>query len=413
MEDSMTLMETLRARGFVEQVSAEGALAERFEAGSMTAYIGFDPTADSLHCGSLLPLMAFAHLQRAGHRVIAVVGGGTGLIGDPSGKTELRKVLTREHIARNLAGIRSQIARYVDMEGDAGSIVDNADWLGPLNYIGFLRDVGRCFTVNRMLAAKTYKERYESENGLNFIEFNYQLLQAYDFLELFRREGCQLQLGGNDQWGNMCAGIDLIRRLEGGEDAFALTWPLLTTSTGAKMGKTASGAVWLDAERTSADAFYQFWRNTTDADVGRFLKLFTFVELEEIASLTSEGGRALNAAKRLLAFEATKLCHGEAAAERARAAEDGAREALPTVAVTRGDFSGEGVGVLDVFTKVAGLAGSNGEVRRDLKSGGIYVNDVVVRDLGRRVTLTDFDADGSLLLRRGKKKRKRLELQGE
>lgn len=404
-----TVLDTLRARGFVEQVTKEDELQAFLAKGPTTAYVGFDPTAKSLHCGSLMLIMALAHIQEAGHKVLPLIGGGTGLIGDPSGKTELRKMLTAEKIQENMAGQREQIGRYLKLE-DGSQMVNNADWLGSLNVIEFLRDIGRQFSVNRMLAAKTYKDRFDSENGLNFIEFNYQIFQAFDFLHLYQNFDCHLQLGGNDQWGNMCAGVDLIRRVTGKDDAFCITWPLLTTSDGRKMGKTADGAVWLDAEQTSPHDFFQFWRDCSDADVKRFLKYFTFLGLEEIDELTKESGRALNAAKLRLAYETTKLCHGEDEARKARDAATGSVEAMPTIEVERKDFDGEGVGLLNVFSSVAGMATSNGQVRGALKGGGIYLNEEKMSDPRYMVTLSDFNGDGDCFLRWGKKRKMRLKL---
>lgn len=407
----MNALELLRARGLVEQVTAEDELAKALDAGPMTIYAGFDPTADSLHCGHLLPLMGLARLQRLGHRVIALVGGGTGRIGDPSGRTELRKVLSHEQIDANVAAIRGQIERFIIIDGEQGLLVNNADWLLKWSYVDWLREVGRHFTVNRMLAVKTYRDRFEGENGLNFIEFNYQLLQSYDFLHLFREHDCRIQIGGNDQWGNIVAGVDLIRRVTEDQGSFGLTIPLITTASGAKMGKTADGAVWLDASKTSPNDLYQYWRSCQDADVAKFLKVFTFLELDEIDSLTAESGEAMNEAKRRLAFEMTKTLHGEAAAEAARAAEFGSVSAVPAVTLEAADaaqLDGEGLGLLDAFVRVAGLLGSNGEVRRGIKNGGVKVNGEPVKDPHRRLTRDDFDADGNCLLSFGKKKKKRL-----
>jgi tyrosyl-tRNA synthetase len=406
----MDLLETLKARGFVEQMTDEAGLVEHLAKGPTSAYIGFDPTADSLHCGSMVPLMALAHLQAAGHTVLPLVGGATGLIGDPSGKTELRQLLTKEKIAENVKGLREQIGRFIKFDENTAKLVNNAQWFGGWSYIEFLRDVGRHFSVNRMLAAKTYKDRFESENGLNFIEFNYQLLQAFDFMHLYKEEGCRIQMGGNDQWGNICAGVDLIRRVLGKEDAFAVTFPLITTSTGAKMGKTAAGAIWLDRARTSPHDFFQYWRNVPDTDVDRFMKLFTFLPLEEIGEWTKATGQALNQAKERLAFEVTKIVHGEDEASKAQAGARGDVAAMPTVTVEKSHFEGEGLGVLHTFSKVAELAKSNGDVRRAIQGGGLYINDVKVTDPKGALTLADFNDDGDCFLRFGKKKKKRLKL---
>jgi tyrosyl-tRNA synthetase len=309
-------LRVLRERGFIQQVSDEEDLKRQLGEGRVTFYSGFDPTASSLHVGSLVPLMAMAHLGRAGHRPIAVLGGGTTMVGDPSGKTELRQMLTKETIAANRVGIEAQIRRVLAAVPDV-VVVDNGDWLLPLNYIDFLRDIGRHFSVNRMLAAEAYKLRLEK--GLSFIEFNYQLLQAYDFLVLERSHGCTLQIGGDDQWGNIVAGVDLIRRVDQ-KQAFALTFPLITTATGAKMGKTAAGAVWLDAARTSPYDFFQYFVNVDDRDVVRFLKLFTVVPLPEIARFEAVEGAELRDAKRLLAHGVTAIVHGATAADEAQRA---------------------------------------------------------------------------------------------
>ena len=283
------VIEILRERGFIEQTTHDQELKDYIESGQVACYIGFDPTASSLHVGSLVPIMALAHMQRQGHRPIALVGGGTGLVGDPSGKTEMRKMLTIEQVDSNVAAIQRQLARFIDFEEGKALLVNNADWLAPLSYIPFLRDIGRHFSVNRMIKAESCRTRLESEDGLSFIEFNYMVLQAYDFLELTRQHQCRLQMGGSDQWGNIVAGIDLIRRMTG-DQAFGITFPLITTSSGAKMGKTAAGAVWLDPERTSPYEYYQFWVNTDDMDVARFLSLFTFLPLEEIQMVSQAGG---------------------------------------------------------------------------------------------------------------------------
>lgn len=404
---AVDLIDELRARGFIEQVTDEAGLRALLSAGPTAIYCGFDPTAPSLHCGSLVPLLALAHFQRAGHKVFPLMGGATGLIGDPSGKTELRKLLSADDVRANLSGIRSQLGRVLDI--DKAEVVDNIDWFGPWDYLSFLRDIGRHFSVNRMLAATTYKDRYESSNGLNFIEFNYQLLQATDFLHLYEKKGCKVQIGGNDQWGNICAGVDLIRRKAGGEDAFGLTFPLLTTASGRKMGKTEKGAIWLDANQTSPHEFFQYWRDVQDEDVPKFLKLLTFVDLHEIDSLTSGEGKSLNAAKERLAFELTRMIHGQAAADQELAAARGDDEALPTVTIPRAEIEA-GLGYLRAFSEVAAILDSNGEVRRAIQSGGIFVNEIKVSDVKGQLSLGDFDAEGFCLLRFGKKKKKRLQL---
>jgi tyrosyl-tRNA synthetase len=396
------VLETLAERGFLEQTTDEAALRELLR-NPTTCYIGFDPTASSFHVGSLVPIMALAHLQRAGHRPLALVGGGTALIGDPSGKTEMRRMLTRGEIDANAQGLRAQLARYLDFERGA-LLLNNADWLAPLNYIEFLRDVGVHFSVNRMLAAESYRQRLET--GLNFIEFNYMLLQAYDFLVLYQKQGCRVQMGGNDQWGNILAGVDLVRRVEG-QEVFGVTFPLLTTSSGAKMGKTAQGAVWLDAARTSPYDFYQYWINTEDPDVGRFLGLFTFLPMDEVRRLGALTGADLRQAKEVLAYEVTRLLHGDAEAEKARTASRalfagvGDLDSVPTFEVPA-DRLAAGVEVFVLFAE-AGLAKSRGEARRLVEQGGAYINGEPVTAIDHRVTAADLK-DGAVLLRAGKKK---------
>jgi tyrosyl-tRNA synthetase len=396
------VLDTFTERGFLEQMTDEVALREVL-AKPTTCYIGFDPTASSLHVGSLVPIMALTHLQRAGHRPIALLGGGTSLIGDPSGKTEMRRMLTRDDIEENAKGIRSQLALFLDFDHGA-TLRNNAEWLVPLNYIEFLRDVGVHFSVNRMLAAESYRQRLET--GLNFIEFNYMLLQAYDFLVLHQREGCMIQMGGNDQWGNIVAGVDLVRRVEGTE-VFGLTFPLITTSSGAKMGKTAKGAVWLDPSRTSPYDFYQYWINTEDPDVERFLGLFTFLPMEEIRRLGARKGADLRLAKEVLAFEVTQLIHGEAEANRARTASRalfggvGDLESVPTFEIPL-DRLDAGVEAFVVFAD-AGLAKSRGEARRLIEQGGAYVNGEPVTAIDARISSADL-REGAVLLRAGKKK---------
>ncbi|HVO76713.1 MAG TPA: tyrosine--tRNA ligase [Candidatus Bathyarchaeia archaeon] len=397
--------DVLKERGFVEQVSDEGNVRAML-ARAVTCYIGFDPTSSSFHAGSLLPVMALAHMQRHGHRVLAVVGGGTAMIGDPSGKTELRQLIAKEEIDANAEGLRLQLARFIDFSGGRALMIDNADWLRPLNYIEFLRDIGRHFSVNRMLAAESYRMRLET--GLNFIEFNYMLLQAYDYLTLYRRHGCTLQMGGNDQWGNILAGADLIRRVEGAQ-AEALTFPLLTTATGAKMGKTEKGAVWLDPMRTSPYEYYQFWINTDDRNVERFLSLFTYLPMDEVRRLSARTGEDLREAKETLAFEATKLNHGESEATKAREASkalfsgegDVSGAPVPTVGIARSRFE-EGIPAF-VLLAEAGLAKTRGEARRLIAQGGAYVESRRIEATDEMITLADLK-DGAVLLRAGKKK---------
>jgi len=397
--------DTLKERGFIAQTNDEAAIRAALEK-PLSYYIGFDPTASSLHCGSLVPIMAMAHLQRAGHKPVGLVGGGTAMVGDPSGKTEMRKMLSFEDISANGRGILGQIQRYLNLDGTAGMSVNNADWLLKLNYIDFLRDIGRYFRVNEMIRADAYRARLEREEGLSFIEFNYQLLQAYDYLQLFERHGCVLQMGGDDQWSNILAGTDLIRRKHA-KQAFCITFPLLTTARGEKMGKTAAGAIWLDAERTTPYEFYQYWVNTDDRDVSKFLALFTFLPMAEVERLGAAQGAELNASKEVLAYEATKLCHGQQAADDARAAAKAAfggggdLSAMPSTTVEKGRLEA-GIALLDLFVET-GLTPSKGEARRLVQQGGAYVNDVVVSDVQAKVTGADLK-DGTILLRSGKKK---------
>ena len=412
---SGSIYDELKERGFVAQVSDEDAVRKMLDAEKVTFYVGFDSTATSLHAGSLVPIMAMVHLRRAGHRAIAVVGSGTTMVGDPSGKTEMRQMLEEATIRGQGQAILIQLARYLHFDGTNTIAVDNADWLLPLHYVAFLRDIGRHFSVNRMLAAEAYKLRLEK--GLSFIEFNYQLLQAYDFLTLYRKYHCTLQMGGDDQWGNILAGVDLIRRIEG-ETVQALTFPLLTTATGAKMGKTAQGAVWLDAAQFSPYDFYQYWVNCDDRDVGRFLRIFTLVPLDEIRRLETLKDSGINEAKRILAFEATKITHGELEAEKARQAataafggpagpgaeseSGGDVSALPTTAVPRSRLEA-GIAPAGLFTEV-GLTPSRREAKRMIEQGGLYVNDERIDSVERLLTLKDLGHDGGLLLKAGKKK---------
>ena len=415
-------LDTLRERGFIEQTTDEAALEKLFGVGGKTvsAYIGFDPSSSSLHVGSLVPIMALVHLQRAGHRPIALVGGGTGRVGDPSGKTELRKMLGEDSVDENLLGIRNQLSRFLELcepgdeqaGGSAGFAVDNADWLLELNYVDFLRDIGRHFSVNRMLSAESVKLRIDSESGLSFLEFNYSILQAYDFLVLNQRHGCQVQMGGSDQWGNIVAGIDLIRRVDGNQ-AYGITFPLITTASGAKMGKTEAGAVWLDAGRTSSYDYYQFWINTDDRDVGRFLRLFTLLPVEEIAALEALEGADIRQAKQTLALEATALNHGREAAEQAAEAakalfsnEGGGGDSVPTYEVGAADLEA-GIPVVQLFND-CGLCDSKGAARRLARQGGLYVNDEKVEE-DRVLTSSDL-VDGCIMLRAGKKKHRRIEV---
>jgi tyrosyl-tRNA synthetase len=394
-------LRVLRERGFIQQVSEEDELKKALAAGRVTFYSGFDPTASSLHVGSLVPLMAMAHLGRAGHRPIAVLGGGTTMVGDPSGKTELRQMLTRETIAENRVGIEKQV-RNILAGADDAVVVDNGEWLLPLNYIDFLREIGRHFSVNRMLAAEAYKLRLEK--GLSFIEFNYQLLQAYDFLVLRRKYGCALQIGGDDQWGNIIAGVDLIRRVDQGQ-AFALTFPLITTASGAKMGKTAAGAVWLDAARTSPYDFYQYFVNVDDRDVVRFLKLFTVQPLAEIARFETVEGAELRDAKKMLAHGVTTIVHGASAADEAQRAAaaafggGGDESAIPTFAVAGGEK------IVDVLA-ASGLAASKSAARRLVEQGGVRLGERKISSID--ATLDAGEIGAGALLHAGKKSVRRL-----
>ena len=409
-------------RGFIEQITDENAVRKALET-ALTCYIGFDPTATSLHIGSLVPIMALVHLQRHGHKPIALVGGGTALIGDPSGKTEMRQILTREKIDSNAECLRKQLSRYLDFENKKAIMINNADWLTKLNYVTFLRDIGRHFSVNKMLAAESYKIRLEK--GLNFIEFNYMLLQAYDFLYLFQHYNCVMQMGGNDQWGNMLAGVDLIRRIEG-KVAHSMTFPLLTTSTGQKMGKTEKGTVWLDPEMTSPYEYYQYWMNTDDADVVKFLALFTFLPMEEINQVKALSDKELNMAKTILAFEVTRITHGEDAARaawQASAAAFGLKlqdvSLMPSSRIPRGQISkdtsaipfvekpwdelAQGIPAYEIMYD-SGLCSTKSEARRLIAQGGGYVNEESILSFDDLITTDHLDCDGLIRLRKGKKK---------
>jgi tyrosyl-tRNA synthetase len=402
-------LNVLAERGFIHQVSEPEALDARALSGALTAYIGFDCTAASLHVGSLLPIMMLYWMQQTGHRPVALMGGGTTRVGDPSGKDESRRILTEEDIGSNLAGIRAIFSKFLKFgEGPCDAVMaNNADWLNSLNYIDFLRDVGRHFSVNRMLAFDSVKMRLDRQQELSFLEFNYMILQAYDFVELHKRHGCVLQMGGSDQWGNIINGIELGRRMMNAQ-LFALTSPLITTSSGAKMGKTAAGAVWLNADMVSPYDYWQYWRNTEDGDVARFLKLFTVVPLPEITRLAALKGQELNEAKKVLATEATALVHGREAAERAadtarRTFEEGTlAENLPTFEIPRAKLEA-GLGVLAANVEV-GLVSSNGEARRQIKGGGLRVNDVAVVDEKMMLTTADLTPEGVIKLSLGKKR---------
>lgn len=399
------MLDTLYERGFVHQVSDEANLRAALGRGRATLYWGTDPTADSLTAGHLVSLMMLAHCQRAGHRPIVVVGGGTGLIGDPSWRTETRQLLTSEQIEANIAGQRIQIARFLDFDRGDALLLNNAEWLGPIGYIEFLRDIGSRFSVNQLLQHSTYRERLEAE-GLNFIELNYALLQAYDFLHLYREHGCVLQVGGADQWFNILAGVDLVRRVEG-QPVYALVTPLLETSAGEKMGKTAGNAVWLDEERTSPYQYYQYWVNTSDPDVERFLAIFTFLPMDEVRALGRLEGADLRRAKDVLAFEATKLTHGEEAAREAQetsralfgSGADG--EAAPTSVVDSKRIEA-GIELADLLVETR-LAASKRAARDLIRQGGAYVNGRRVNDVTAVIGARDLQGQ-VVLLRAGKKR---------
>jgi len=410
-------------RGFLEQVSDEPALREMLGKDCVTAYIGFDPTATSLHIGSLVPIMSLAHMQRNGHLPIALVGGGTGLIGDPSGKTEMRQTLTYEQIEYNAQCLQKQLSKYIDFGEGKAVLLNNAAWLTKLNYIEFLRDIGRHFSVNKMLAAESYKMRLEK--GLSFIEFNYMLLQSYDFLYLFQRHHCALQMGGNDQWGNMVSGIDLIRRMEG-KQAYCMTFPLMMTSTGSKMGKTEKGTVWLDASLTSPYEYYQYWVNTDDADVERFLAIFTFLPMEEVRQARNLKDQDLNMAKTVLAFEATKITHGEEAAVAAwqasveafhikpvdknlmlsstlpRGEHEEHATTMPSVEKPRSLFE-ETIPAFRLYYET-NLCASLGEAKRLLAQGGGYINDRQIQSYDELIGVDQINDQCEIRLRKGKKK---------
>jgi len=402
-------LHVLASRGFIHQVSEPEALDALAKSSRVTGYIGFDCTAPSLHVGSLLPIMLLYWLQQTGHRAIALMGGGTTRVGDPSGKDESRRLLSDEMIAENLDGIRAIFTRFLKFGVGASDalMANNADWLNNLNYVDFLRDVGRHFSINRMLSFDSVKLRLDRQQELSFLEFNYMILQAYDFVELFRREKCVLQMGGSDQWGNIINGVELGRRMHNAQ-LFALTSPLITTSSGAKMGKTAAGAVWLNPDLLSPYEYWQYWRNADDSDVIRFLKLFTVLPLEEVGRLAALKGAEVNEAKKILATEATALVHGRAAADQAadtarRTFEEGAlAETLPTFEIARGDLA-NGIGVLNAFVQ-AGLVSSTSDARRQIKAGGLKVNDQTISDDRMMLGLRDLTPQGVIKLSLGRKK---------
>ena len=403
-------LDVLKERGFFKQCTDEKGLRAKLAEGPMTLYAGFDPTGPSLHIGHLVPAYAMAHLQKAGHRPIVLMGGGTARIGDPSGKTEMRQMISYEQIDNNIASQKPQIARLIDFDSTDAILVNNADWLAPLNYIDFLRDIGRHFSVNRMLTFEAYKQRMEK--GLSFVEFNYQLLQSYDFLELYRRENCILQIGGDDQWGNIVAGMELIRRVEGAE-TYGLTFPLIARSDGKKMGKTENGALFLDPSLTSVYDFYQYWRNVPDTDVERFFLTFTFLPVEECRELGKAEGSGINVSKERLAYEVTCLLHGEGEARKAREAAKAAfagggdKSGIPFTSIPKADFKA-GINILDLFSRT-NLCSSKSEARRLVQQGGARVNDVKIDDVDA-VIGTAETVDGEVMLKAGKKRIFRIEV---
>ena len=405
----MHILDILKERGFIAQITFEEELYKQLEEPT-TFYVGFDPTADSLHIGHYIPIMAMAHMQKAGHKPIALMGGGTAMIGDPSGKTDMRKMMTTETIDHNVECIKKQMSRFLDFSDDKAIIVNNGDWLRHLNFIEFMRDIGSMFSVNNMLRADCYRARMESENGLSFLEFTYMLMQSYDFLELFHRYGCRLEMGGNDQWSNMLGGADLVRRKDN-EKAFACTFQLLLTHDGKKMGKTEKGALWLDPNKTSPFDFYQYWRNIDDKDVEKCLGLLTFLPMDEVRRLGALEGSAINEAKKVLAFEVTKLVHGE---EEAQKAADAA------LALFAGGMNGADVPSFEVTADMlaqdarvttmlvlSGLCKSQSDARNQIKAGAVSLADEKVTDFGVTVTADMFGEDG-LMLKKGKKGFRRL-----
>jgi len=417
------VFQELKLRGFIEQTTHDQELAALLTDKKISCYIGFDPTADSLHVGSLVPIMAMAHLQRYGHKTVVLVGGGTSMIGDPSGKTELRKMLSENEIEYNVKAVGQQLSRFITFENDKAILVNNADWLKSLHYIFFLRDIGRCFSVNRMLKAESYRMRLDSDEGLNFIEFNYMLLQAYDFYHLYNKHQCILQLGGSDQWGNIVAGIDLIRRKNNAQ-GYGITFPLITTSSGSKMGKTAKGAIWLDKDKTSPYEYFQFWVNTDDKDVIRFLRLFTFLSIDEINTIKDFEAEALNPVKMILAFETTRIAHGEKEANKAYIASQemfGKRSIssslLPSSVIHKQDVIiqsnipkteitlekiQKGVQIFELFVEI-GLCDSKSSAKRLIKQGGAYINDERIIDFHLNIQPNHF-INNEMRLRAGKKK---------
>lgn len=404
----MSVFDTLAERGYIEQCTHEDEIKELLAKEKVSFYIGFDPTADSLHVGHFIQIMVMMHMQQAGHRPIALLGGGTAMVGDPSGRTDMRQMMTVETIDHNVERFKMQMSRFLDFSNDNAVVVNNADWLRDLKYVDFLREIGSQFSVNRMLTADCYKNRLEK--GLTFLEFNYMLMQSYDFLELYRRYDCKMQLGGSDQWNNILGGVELVRRLDQGQ-ALGMTFKLLTTSEGKKMGKTAKGALWIDEEKTTPYEFYHYWRNIDDADVENCLALLTFLPMDEVKRLGSYKDNRINEAKSVLAYEVTKLVHGEEKAINARDAEqalfagNGSGDNIPTVNMSAAEFS-DGINILDLYLK-AGLIPSKGEGRRLMQQNGIKIKGETITDFNRMITASDFE-DGKLLLQKGKKSFKQI-----
>lgn len=397
------VFDVLKERGFIEQTTHEDEIRELLANQKIKFYIGFDPTADSLHVGHFMQIIIMMYMQKFGHTPIVLVGGGTGMVGDPSGRTDMRKMMTVETVREHCRKFEKLFERFIDFSGDKAIAINNADWLMNLNYIDFLREIGSQFSVNRMLSAECFKQRLEK--GLSFLEFNYMLMQAYDFLVLYRNLDCKMQFGGDDQWSNILAGVDLVRRKEQGQ-VFGMTFSLLTNSQGKKMGKTASGALWLDANKTSAYEFYQYWRNVEDEDVKKCLKMLTFLPIEEIEAMTCEKGENINKAKEVLAYEVTKLVHGEEVAKNTETAVkaafsgEGDLENLPTTVITK-DEAKSGIGLIDLM-KRADLISSNSEGFRLVKQGGVSIGDEKVTD-GKRIIMEKDFADNSLVIKKGKK----------
>lgn len=399
------VFDILQERGFIEQITHEEEVKELLAKESVTFYIGFDPTADSLHLGHFVQVMVMKHMQNAGHKPIALIGEGTAKVGDPTGKTDMRKMLTNNTLTDNGNAIRKQLEKYLVLDGEKGYVANNADWLDNLNYIEFLREIGSKFSVNRMLQAECFKQRMES--GLTFLEFNYMIMQGYDFLELNRRYNCKMQLGGNDQWSNIIAGVELTRKMEQ-EQVYGLTFKLLTTSEGVKMGKTVAGALWIDPEKTTPFEMFQYLRNVEDADVENCLSLLTFLPMDEVRRLGGLEGAEINKAKETLAFEFVKIVHGEEEAkkalEAAKALFAGGADMsnVPTTELDKSEFEGEGMGILDLMNK-CGLAPSRSEARRNVQQGGVSINGEKVTSIDRKITVEDFGDEG-VLIKKGKKK---------